>query len=196
MDNKDFNAFRFIVGDVPSYILIAAAAMNDNGLMTDDDELMMHKDTAMAFLEMARHISEWIPGSDEPRFSLYDYLDACVNSSAKPFDNFLRDAETAFRSEEAVKQFMDMVVKEAERKRRTYSMGVPDTGMDRRACYPESLHAACPPDTDGKKCLLKRIGAREVDRTTFYRECDDPACVEVFYGGEWLEVPANNIERM
>lgn len=115
MGNKNLEIFNSLVGDIPSYVLIAAAVMNDNALL-------MGNGMTEKYLDMAEHISEQISVMDEPRFTLYDYLDACINSNAKPFDGWIQEAEMAFQSEESTGRFMAMVINEAEKKRNIYSM--------------------------------------------------------------------------
>ena len=66
------------------------------------------------FKELAGLISAEMANSDEPRFSLYDYLDAAVNHVDGDWKKlrgmFLKEPETAFRK----------IVAMAEDKRRTY----------------------------------------------------------------------------
>lgn len=125
MADKCFEMFKSLVGDVPPYILTAAAVVNGNVLMMNDD-------TAETYLKMAEYISDQVPLMDEARFTLYDYLDACVNSSTKSFDSWLLDSETALQSEESGALFMKELVKEAERKREVYSMPIPSAAFDVR----------------------------------------------------------------
>lgn len=125
MADKCFEMFKSLVGDVPPYILTAAAVVNGNVLMMNDD-------TAETYLKMAEYISDQVPLMDEARFSLYDYLDACINSSTKPFDGWLRDSETAFQSEESSELFMKELVEEAERMREIYSTPIPSAAYDVR----------------------------------------------------------------
>lgn len=125
MADKCFEMFKSLIGGTPSHVLIAAAAMNDNALTMNDD-------TAETYLKMAEYISDQVPLMDEARFSLYDYLDACINSSTKPFDGWLRDSETAFQSEESSELFMKELVEEAERKREIYSTPIPSAAYDVR----------------------------------------------------------------
>ena len=76
---------------------IIAAVLTDSGLYEDMKEGELEK-----FVQMARDIAELHMGADEPRFCLYDYLDACVESRV-PWtetadyihENFDKDPEEA-----------------------------------------------------------------------------------------------------
>lgn len=108
MVNNNFEMFKSLVGGVPSYVLVAAAVMDDNGLMMNDV-------TAESYLEMAERISEQMLVMDKPRFTLYDYLNACVDGNARLFDMYLRDVGKVLWSKESAEWFMGMIEKEIEK---------------------------------------------------------------------------------
>lgn len=70
----------FLHSAADSSAAIAAAVFKDNGLeMPDSDDLVL-------WVTLASAISDRMSREDEPRFSLYDYLDALINSNTNWHD--------------------------------------------------------------------------------------------------------------
>lgn len=116
--NDTLSAFRRIraaqISDYPA--LVAAAVISGQAM----DELP--EETKSKFAGLAADIQDLAADEDEPRFCLYDYLDACVNGDAD-WEVIASQLGTAWeaRDNQALHELFDRLVKMAADKRETYS---------------------------------------------------------------------------
>lgn len=97
---------------------ITAAVLMDNNMLTD-----MSQSELTSFCRLAEHVEALMFENDEPRFTLYDYLDAVVNNNlgdtwgktAKYIDTRMVKSD-AGNHEDAFKRLVYL----AEAKRETY----------------------------------------------------------------------------
>lgn len=99
-----------------TYILIAVAVLKDNNSMD------MSTDTMKKWLNFAKNITSLMLTQDEPRFTLYDYLDACLNSSRTQWHTYANIAQTAINHNDSMEKdsAFDIIMRTAEYKREVY----------------------------------------------------------------------------
>lgn len=96
--------------------LIGAAILTGNGLMSD----MTAADVKL-FAGMVCDVYDVTYGQDEPRFTLYDYLDACVNGT-EDWRDVAKDIKASLDAGYDDTTFSCLVAR-AVHKRQTYSDG-------------------------------------------------------------------------
>lgn len=103
--------------DFTYVVCIAAAIIIDDGLQDD----MTLADTN-AFAQMAEDIAALACENDEPRFCLYDYLDAAVHSPNLDWHNLAREIREAFEADSntCLADAFDRILSLAENKRASY----------------------------------------------------------------------------
>lgn len=111
---EDFIRRTLSNDNITASCITALACMKSEGLDMEEKD-------AVAFCELARRISDIMQGYDEPRFTLYDYLDACVNDPSCTWKKYLEDVRKALGSCEETDIIFDRIVETAKFKRRTYS---------------------------------------------------------------------------
>lgn len=96
---------------------IAYAVIEDNGLWND-----MSDEEKALFCNMADNITYIMHHSDEPRFTLYDYLDAIVNHAKLTWVGIARKLREILngKSDDDIQDAMNRLAYMAGEKRRVY----------------------------------------------------------------------------
>ena len=97
---------------------IAGAILIENDLQKNmcDAEISL-------FMELALNISQLIFNNDEPRFTLYDYLDACVNTAYQDWMEIAAEINCAMTADQTSQEAaFDHLIRMAIAKRETYSL--------------------------------------------------------------------------
>lgn len=159
-------------GGESSLTAIAASVAMDNDMLDEMDPVAWN-----LWLGLAKAIEDDMMSSDEPRFTLYDYLDAAVNGP----DNWEDLARQARANNNDL--FWSRIVELAQKKRDTYESDNPEPGFesaasgyntavimtDKNRIHPEIVLLSVPDDLIERDCAglaVKRRLAEIVARNT------------------------------
>ena len=120
LNRNDFSKMAIIMAgkDVNSAACVAVAAAMDNDMW----ENATHEQRT-DWIGLSCNIEILMRGDDEPRFTVYDYLDAVINGDMGDWQAFAAKVQTAIdeNNDGLMKSYMDDLTAMAVKKRRTYS---------------------------------------------------------------------------